>query len=183
MLDAELERISAEEAGAAVDDLSPEERARIAREVLEIFFNIWIRFAVDLGRELRMSPWQWDFVIYDGGKHYRLREGFNFSRVAEATLEELSFPFVHKLRAELRRVRGKTYLQVAFHLEEEREYGRAGATGVSHAYIIYLEQARRFSVRELKRSLEGPLRAWIRSEALLDPAFLWDYCHRELRRG
>ncbi len=183
MLDAELERISAEEAGAVTDDLTPEERARIVKGILEIFFNIWIRFAVDLGRELRMSPWQWDFVIYDGRKHYRLREGFNFSRVTEATLEELSLPYAHKLRAELRRLRGTTYVQVAFHLEEEREYGRAGAVGVSHAYIIYLERAKRFSARELRRHIEGPLRAWIRSEAHSDPAILWDYCHRELRRG
>ncbi|MEM4728409.1 MAG: hypothetical protein QXH42_01425 [Thermoplasmata archaeon] len=183
LLDRELERLSAEEIGRSAEDITPAQRERVMRGVLEIFFNIWIRFAVDLGRELRMSPWQWDFVIYEGRKRYRFRDGFNFSALREASLEESVFPYRHTLKAELRRLRGRTYVQVAFVLEEGRDYLRSGLAGAKGVYTIYVEEARRFSAHELKRTLMAPLRAWMRSEVLADPSILWDFCHRELRRG
>ena len=182
-LDRELARISREEASSAGEDLSDRERGAIAREILDIFFNIWIRFAVDLGRELRMTPFQWDFVMYDGGKRYRLRSGFNYARVSEMILEEPAFPFRHMLKAELRPVGGRTYVRVGLILEEGREYERI-STVVAHTnYIIYNQPAKRFSPKGLKAALSEPLRVWIRSQVRQDPPILWDFCHEKLRRG
>jgi hypothetical protein len=182
-LDDELARITQEEAASAGEDISSKERARIAREILDVVFNIWIRFAVDLGKELRMSPFQWDFILYDGGKRYRFRESFNFSRISEAVLEEQAFPFRHMLRAELRVVGGRTYVRVSFVLEEGREYERTSTVVARTSYIVYNQPAQRFGPKALKAALAGPLRAWIRSEVRQDPSVLWEYCQDKLRRG
>ncbi len=182
-LDDELARIAAEESSALQDDLGIEGRAALAREMLDVFFNIWIRFAVDLGRELRMSPWQWDFAIYDGGKSYRFRESFNFARVAEVLLEEPGFPFRHTLRGELARQGGRTYVRVSFMLEEGRRFDAAETVTARNSYVIYNVLAARFATRDLKKALSEPLRAWIRSEVRGDPSVLWDFCHEKLRRG
>ncbi len=182
-LDDELARIASEESSALVDDIGPDGRAALARGLLDVFFNIWIRFAVDLGRELRMSPWQWDFAIYDGGKAYRFRESFNFGRVAEVLLEEPGFPFRHTLRGELARQGGRTYARVSFVLEEGRRFDSAETVTARNSYLIYTAPAARFSTRDLKKALSEPLRAWIRSEVRGDPSVLWDYCHEKLRRG
>ena len=182
-LDEELARISTEEAARSPGELGPREQANIARELLDVFFNIWIRFAVDLGRELRMSPWQWDFVIYDGGKDYRFRESFNFTRLREVTLEEDLFPFRHILKGELVRTAGTTYVRVGFVLEEGRQFDQAGAVSARNSYLIYNEPAKRFGAHALKAALAEPLRVWIRSEVQADPALLWDFCHEKLRKG
>jgi hypothetical protein len=182
-LDGELARIAAEESSALTDDLAPDERAVIARELLDVFFNIWIRFAVDLGKELRMSPWQWDFAIYDGGKSYRFRESFNFTRLGEVLLEESAFPFRHTLKGELARLAGRTYVRVSFELEEGRRYDNAATVATQNSYVIYNVPAGRFTGRNLKKALAEPLRAWIRSEVRGDPSVLWDFCHEKLRRG
>jgi len=182
-LDDELARLAAEESSAVAEDTGPAERTVIAREILDVFFNIWIRFAVDLGRELRMSPWQWDFAIYDGGKSYRFRDSFNFERVREAVLEESAFPFRHALRGELARMAGKTYVRVSFVLEEGRRFDGADAVAAKTSYLIYNVPAGRFTARNLKKALAEPLRAWIRSEVRGDPSVLWDFCHEKLRRG
>jgi len=182
-LDEELARLAAEETGALSEDLGQKERAIIARELLDVFFNIWIRFAVDLGRELRMSPWQWDFVIYDGGKDYRFRESFNFTRIREVLLEEAAFPFRHTLKGELSRLGGQTYVRVSFVLEEGRQFDRASAVATMNSYVIHTVPAGKFSARNLKKALAEPLRAWIRSEVRGDPSVLWDFCHERLRRG
>ncbi len=182
-LDEELARLAAEETGALSDDLGQKERTIIARELLDVFFNIWIRFAVDLGRELRMSPWQWDFVIYEGGKDYRFRESFNFTRLREVLLEEAAFPFRHTLKGELARLGGRTFVRVSFVLEEGRQFDRAAAVATMNSYVIYTVPAGAFSARNLKKALAEPLRAWIRSEVRGEPSVLWDFCHERLRRG
>jgi len=182
-LDEELARLAAEETGGQSEDLGQTERAIIARELLDVFFNIWIRFAVDLGRELRMSPWQWDFAIYDGGKNYRFRESFNFAHIREVLLEEAAFPFRHTLRGELARLAGRTFLRVSFVLEEGRQFDRAETVATMNSYLVYNVPAGRFSARNLKKALAEPLRAWIRSEVRGDPSVLWDFCHERLRRG
>jgi hypothetical protein len=183
VLDEELARIASEEASLIPGDLGPEEQAHIARELADVFFNIWIRFAVDLGKELRMSPWQWDFIMYDGGREYRFRESFNFGRLRELSLEEDMFPFRHILRGELTRVAGRTYVRVGFVLEEGRQFDQAGAVVARNSYLVYNEPARRFGAHALKAALAEPLRVWIRSEVRADPAILWDFCHEKLRRG
>ena len=137
----------------------------------------------DLGRELRMSPWQWDFVIYDGGKDYRFRESFNFTRIREVLLEEAAFPFRHTLKGELSRLGGQTYVRVSFVLEEGRQFDRASAVATMNSYVIHTVPAGKFSARNLKKALAEPLRAWIRSEVRGDPSVLWDFCHERLRRG
>lgn len=182
-LDDELARIASEEASALPGELGPREHAHIARELLDVFFNIWIRFAVDLGRELRMSPWQWDFVIYEGGKDYRFRESFNFTRIREILLEEAAFPYHHTLKGELCRVAGKNFVRVSFVLEEGRQFDRAEAATAVNSYTIYNVPADKFGARQLKEAISEPLRAWIRSEVRGDPAILWDFCHEKLRRG
>jgi len=182
-LDEELARIAAEESSALAEDIGPAGRTVIARELLDVFFNIWIRFAVDLGRELRMSPWQWDFAMYDGGKSYRFRDSFNFARVGEVILEEAAFPFRHALKGELARMAGKTYVRVSFVLEEGRRFDGAEAVAARTSYLIYNVPAGLFTARNLKKALAEPLRAWIRSEVRGDPSVLWDFCHEKLRRG
>jgi hypothetical protein len=182
-LDDELARLTSEEAAALPGELGPREHAHIARELLDVFFNIWIRFAVDLGRELRMSPWQWDFVIYEGGKEYRFRESFNFTRIREVLLEEAAFPYRHTLKGELCRVAGKNFVRVSFVLEEGRQFDRVEAPAAMSSYTIYNVPAGKFGARQLKEAISEPLRAWIRSEVRGDPAILWDFCHEKLRRG
>ena len=182
-LDDELARIASEETSGLPGELGPREHAHIARELLDVFFNIWIRFAVDLGRELRMSPWQWDFVIYDGGKDYRFRESFNFTRIREVLLEEAAFPYRHTLKGELCRVAGKNFVRVSFVLEEGRQFDRSEVTAAMNSYTIYNVPADKFGARQLKEAISEPLRAWIRSEVRGDPAILWDFCHEKLRRG
>jgi len=182
-LDEELARLTVEEAARIHDDLTDRERTRLVREILEVFFNIWIRFAVDLGRELRMSPFQWDFILYDGGKSYRFRDSFNFSRLREASLEEQAFPFRHTLKAELRTIGGRTFVRVGFELEEGREYERTGTVVAKTTYIVFNEPAGMFSMKALKAALSEPLRAWIRSEVQQDPSILWEYCQDRLRKG
>jgi hypothetical protein len=182
-LDEELARISSEETAAVKRELDPRQHAAVVREILGVFFNIWIRFAVDLGKELRMSPWQWDFINYEGGKQYRFRESFNFERVRDMSIEETGFPFRHALKSEFRTVAGRQYVRVSIVLEEGREFGRTGAVTASNSYIIYNELARKFAVSELKRSLGAFLRVWFRSEVRGEPALLWDFCHEKLLRG
>ena len=182
-LDEELARISTEETARAAGSLGAREQAHIARELLDVFFNIWIRFAVDLGKELRMSPWQWDFIIYDGGKDYRFRDSFNFTRLREVTLEEVVFPYRHVLRGELTTLTGKPQVRVSFVLEEGRQFDGAGAVATHNSYLVFSEPAKRFGAHTLKAALAEPLRAWIRSEVRGDPAILWDYCHENLRKG
>jgi hypothetical protein len=182
-LDDELARIASEETSALPGELGPREHAHIARELLDVFFNIWIRFAVDLGRELRMSPWQWDFVIYEGGKDYRFRESFNFTRIREVLLEEAAFPYRHMLKGELCRVAGKNFVRVSFVLEEGRQFDRTEVATAVNSYTIYNVPADKFGARQLKDAISEPLRAWIRSEVRGDPAILWDFCHEKLRRG
>ncbi|MBM4248213.1 MAG: hypothetical protein FJ149_02005 [Euryarchaeota archaeon] len=182
-LDERLATLATEEVRGARERLDERTHAHIARELLDVFFNIWIRFAVDLGRELRMSPWQWDFVIYGGGKSYRFREGFNFARLNEVTLEESAPPFRHTLKGELSTLAGRPFVRVSFVLEEGRTFGSSEAVTARSSYLIYNEPAARFGVHRLKESLSEPLRAWIRSEVRGDPALLWDLCHEKLRRG
>ena len=182
-LDLELARIASEEASRAGEDISEKEHVRLAKDLLDVLFNIWIRFAVDLGKELRMSPFQWDFVIYDGGKCYRFRDSFNFSRISEMVLEEQALPFRHMLKAELRAVGGRTYVRVSFVLEEGREYERTSTVVARTSYIVYNEPAGRFALKALKSALAEPLRVWIRSEVRQDPSILWEYCQDQLQRG
>jgi len=182
-LDERLTRLLSEETGKLEDVLGEHEQARIAKELLDIFFNIWIRFAVDVGKELRMSPWQWDFIIYEGGKKYRFRDSFNFARVSEIILEDAGFPFRHSLKAEFRTLAGTAFITVSLVLEEGREYEKATAVTAHNSYIIYNESAGKFTVHGLKQALAEPLRVWIRATIRGEPALLWDFCHEQLRKG
>ena len=48
-----------------------EPRGDVARQLSEIFLKVWIRFAVDLGKEeMRLTPWQWDVSSYRGQKKF-----------------------------------------------------------------------------------------------------------------
>lgn len=182
-LDEGLSKLLSEETGRLEGSLEPEEQARLARELLDVFFNIWIRFAVDIGKELRMSPWQWDFIIYEGGKKYRFRDSFNFAHVNDIILEEAGFPFRHSLKGELRTLGGSPYVTVSIVLEEGRQYEMASAVTAHNSYIIYNEPVKKFTLHGMKEALAEPLRVWIRSAIRGDPALLWDYCHDQLRKG
>jgi hypothetical protein len=182
-LDEGLSKLLSEETGRLESALEPEEQGRLARELLDVFFNIWIRFAVDIGKELRMSPWQWDFIIYEGGKKYRFRDSFNFAHVNDIILEEAGFPFRHSLKGELRTLGGNPYVTVSIVLEEGRQYEMASAVTAHNSYIIYNEPVKKFTLHGMKEALAEPLRVWIRSAIRGDPALLWDYCHDQLRKG
>jgi hypothetical protein len=182
-LDEGLTKLLSEETGKLEEVLDEHEQARIAKELLDIFFNIWIRFGVDVGKELRMSPWQWDFVIYEGGKKYRFRDSFNFAHVNEIILEDSGFPFRHSLKADIRTLAGTAYITVSLILEEGREYEKTTAVTAHNSYIIYNEPAGKFTVHGLKEALGEPLRVWIRATIRGESALLWDFCHEQLRKG
>ncbi|MEM3567263.1 MAG: hypothetical protein QXS83_01680, partial [Thermoplasmata archaeon] len=69
----------------------PDEHGPVARELAEIFFNIWLRFNIDFGIEMELTPWQWEFAVYEGKKHWRMKSGFDFSKLNELRLTDRKF--------------------------------------------------------------------------------------------
>lgn len=172
-----------EESVMEIEHVPEEEIVKVVKGVMDIFFNIWIRFAVDLEKELKMSPWQWDFAIYDGHKKWRFKDEFNFGAVREVLLKDDSFPYIQSLRAEILPIGKKMYLKISFLFQEGRKYEGTETIVANVSYQIYASPIRQISMRKVKNSLQDIVKVWVEAQIKKDYSLLWDYCKEKLIRG
>jgi len=166
-LDAELAKVRKRFKGS----ITPEDRDDIIRHLSEIFFNIWIRFAVDLGHEMALTPWQWDVALYEGQKHWHLKQDFNYAQVGEVVLEDEYFGHPESLRAELFTSRKRPRVRVVFRLNEEVQ----GDERLQTDYLVYSATFRQLDFHGLWKALEPLVKAWYEAHVRRDQEMLWDH--------
>ncbi len=85
----------------AVQRGGPREKA--ARDATRLFFGVYLAYRLEMDVELKMTPWQWELINYEGKKTWSLR----------------NFPFENLGNIELRKDETAPYVEVRFGSGEE----------------------------------------------------------------
>ncbi len=166
-MEAELEKMT----HAYRKKIHKEPRGDIARQLSETFLKIWIRFAVDLGREdMRLTPWQWDVSSYRGKKEFIMKEDFNFDDVGEVILEYKKDRY-QALRADFYVWKKHTHLRVYFELESSR----SGSALTTRRWLVYDAPLKDANLNEMWEKMKDGVLAWYGSLSTGDDGPLWDF--------
>ncbi|MEW5760621.1 MAG: hypothetical protein AB1779_07630 [Candidatus Thermoplasmatota archaeon] len=158
-------------------------REKIVKGTLGTFFDIWVRFAVELNKELKFHPPQWDFIIYHGGRKWDFKKNFNFSELKEFSLEDKNFPYNQALIAEFYPLMKKQFFRIDFVFEEGREYTGIETIVAKSMYNVYQAPVRMVSQKEIRKALGEVCKIWMKAQMKNDYSIFWDYCKENLRKG
>ena len=62
-------------------------RVDATKESVRLFFGLWLAYRLEMNKELKMTPWQWEMVEYQGTDQWDLRR-FPFERLQSIKLSE-----------------------------------------------------------------------------------------------
>ncbi len=151
------------------------EDARAKEEVMRsltlVFLKIWMRFAIDLGTKMSLTPSDSELALYEGGNNWRLNESFNISALSDISITNREDKH-HSLKVESYSYHGRELIRLIFSLEEERTFDRI----VMVNYIIYDSLAKDFRMDEAIDKLKPGLAKWYRALAENELSILWNFC-------
>ncbi len=177
-MEAELERLTE----MYRKKIHREPRGDVARQLAETFLKIWIRFAVDLGKEdMRLTPWQWDVSSYRGQKRFIMKEDFSFNDVGEVILEYDRERY-QALRADFYVWKKHTHLRVYFVLES----ARTANSLTTRRWLVYDAPLKDADLNEMWANLKDGVLAWYESLSTDDFTRLWNFVdshYREIKDG
>lgn len=166
-MDSELERM----AEAYRRKIHRDPRGDVARQLSEAFLKIWIRFAVDLGKEdMHLTPWQWDVSLYRGKKQFIMNEEFNFDDVGEVILEYRKGRY-QALRADFYLWKKHTHLRVYFELESARTEGKI----ITRRWLVYDAPVKDADLNEMWERMKDGVLSWYESLSSGDDGPFWDF--------
>jgi len=146
-------------------------REHVMRSLLVLFLKIWMRFALDIGVKMDLSPSSEEVAMYHGKNNWSLNQDFNFSALDEISITNKQKK-IHSLRAETFTAQGRDHVRIVFSLEEERIKGQP----VLVSYSVYSSLANDFSLEDAIRNLRPGLGKWFLSIVRNEPSILWDFC-------
>ena len=148
-----------------------EPRGDVARQLSEAFLKVWIRFAIDLGKEnMRLTPWQWDISSYRGKKEFIIREDFNFEEVGEVLLEYDEGRY-RAIRADFYIWKKRTHLRVYFVLENSR----VGEEIRTSRWLVYDAPLKDVDLNVMWARMKDGIIAWYESLSSGDESLLWNF--------
>lgn len=146
-------------------------RERSMRDLSMLFLKIWMRFAIDSGLKMGLTPPDEEFALYEGKNSWKLSEGFNFSALAELIIQH-DVPREHSLRAESYVLQGRERTRIIFSLEEERIRDQP----ILVNYLVYDSLAKDFEIAQAIENLRPGLLKWYLTIAENEPSILWNFC-------
>lgn len=146
-------------------------KEQVMRALMILFLKIWMRFALDTGIKMTLSPPSEEVAMYHGKNNWSLNQDFNFSALNEIAIANRQ-KRIHSLRAETYTAHGEDHIRIIFSLEEDRVKGQP----VMVSYCVYSSLAKDFQLDEAIRSLRPSLGKWFLSIAQNEPSILWNYC-------
>lgn len=146
-------------------------REHVMKSLMIVFLKIWMRFALDTGIKMVLSPSSEEVAMYHGRNNWSLNQDFNFSALSEIAIVNKQ-KRNHSLRAESYTVHGRDHIRIIFSLEEDRVKGQP----VMVSYSVYSALAKDFSLQDAVRRLRPSLGKWFLSIAENEPSILWNYC-------
>jgi hypothetical protein len=144
---------------------------QVMRALSLLFLKIWMRFALDMGMKMQLSPSDTDLGMYKGKNSWALNESFNFSELSEVSITNPE-PLRHALRAECYQWEGREHIRMVFQLAEWKERGQ----DVMISYLIYKSLAKDFDIGKSIGSLRQGLGKWYMALAENEPSILWNFC-------
>ncbi|MDG6220790.1 MAG: hypothetical protein QCI38_04995 [Candidatus Thermoplasmatota archaeon] len=148
-----------------------ETRARLVASIMDVFFGIWLRFDIDRGVRMQLTPFEWEYVEYKGHKDWRLVEDFNFNGIGDVELMDIRFPHRQGLRAEIYKTDGANRVRLIFLLEDWRDGDRTGFT----PYLLYDAQLYSARISDLWKEMKKIVIPWHEAHIRGDPEPLWDW--------
>lgn len=146
-------------------------RERVMKSLMILFLKIWMRFALDTGIKMTLSPSSEEVAMYHGKNNWSLNQDFNFSALSEIAIANRQ-KRIHSLKAETYSAHGEDHVRIIFSLEEDRVKGQP----VMVSYSVYSSLAKDFSLENAIRSLRPGLGKWFLALAENEPAILWNFC-------
>lgn len=146
-------------------------REHVMRLLSILFLKIWMRFAIDLGLKMKMTPSSEDIALYEGKNKWNISKDFNFEALSEISLSD-NRKRAHALRAETFTVQGREHVRIVFSLEEERVKNQP----VMVSYSVYSSLAKDFSVEDALKNLKPGLGKWYLAHVNDELSILWNYC-------
>ncbi len=150
-----------------------DEKGEVVKEILKLFLNIWIRFAIDLGLELKLTPMQWEIANYEGGKQWVLREDFNYKDVNEIVLANELADHYYGLKGHIYTFRGVETLKILCSLQEGKEKRTD--------YLIFKSPAKAVDFYELWERVKSIIKVWYEAHLKSEPSLIWEYCIEHLQ--
>ena len=168
-----LDQISEDFTNVPAPKIEADERAReqVMRSLVLVFLKIWMRFAVDLGTKMSITPSDVELGLYEGKNNWRLNESFNFSALSDISITNLETR-QHSLKAEAYRYQTREHIRIVFSLEEERTIDRT----VMINYVVYDSLAKDFELEAAIEKLKPGLGKWYLALAENELSILWNYC-------
>jgi len=148
-----------------------ESREKLVERLMDLFFGVWLRFDLDRGVRMQLTPFEWDFVEYKGHKDWKLDENFNFKAVTDIELLDTRFPHKQGLRAELYTAEGKTRLRLVYELADWMEKGRRGTT----PYLLYDAPLEAVRAGDAWKEMRKVLIPWNGAHIRGDQEMFWDW--------
>jgi hypothetical protein len=146
-------------------------REQVMRALSILFLKIWMRFALDLGLKMRLSPPDTELGMYQGRNSWALNQGLDFSGLSEISIMN-SEPLKHALRAECYKWEGRERVRIVFQLTEWKERGQ----DVMMSYLIYESLAKDFDIEKCVGNLKQGLAKWYLTLVENEPSILWNFC-------
>lgn len=150
-----------------------DEKARdvLMRSLSLLFLKIWMRFALDTGTKMMMSPSDDELGLYEGKNSWKLNQGFNYSALSDISITNVAGKR-HALRAECYNWLGRERCRVVFQLAEEKVLGQ----DVMVSYLVYSSLAKDFNIEKCIESLKPGLGKWYLALAQNELSILWNFC-------
>jgi|YelNatPaOPRAMG01_1025707.scaffolds.fasta_scaffold05880_6 hypothetical protein len=146
-------------------------REHVMSSLVLLFLKIWMRFVLDTGIKMEISPPSEEVAMYHGKNNWSLNQDFNFSALDEISLTNRQNR-IHALKAETFTIHGRDHVRIAFSLEEERVKGQP----VMVSYSVYSAEAKDFSIEDAVTKLKPALGKWFLSIVENEPSILWNFC-------
>lgn len=146
-------------------------REQVMRTLSLLFLKIWMRFALDLGSKMRLSPSDHELGLYQGKNNWALNESFNYASLSDISIEG-DEPKRHALKAECFQWEGREHIRIIFQLSEEKIRNQ----DVMVTYLVHGSLAKDFDVGECVEKLKRGLATWFMALAQNEASILWNYC-------
>jgi hypothetical protein len=150
-----------------------DEKGEVVKEIFKFFLNIWIRFAIDLGLELKLTPMQWEIANYEGKKQWVLREDFNFKEVNEIVLANEGADHYYGLRSDIYTFHGVETLKIVCSLQEGKEKRTD--------YLIFISPTKDVDFHELWERVGAMIKIWYEAHLKGEPSLIWEHCRERLQ--
>jgi len=146
-------------------------KTRVMKLLSLLFLKIWMRFAIDLGVRMSLTPSKEELGLYEGKNRWQLNESFNFAALSDISIANTDDRH-HALKAEAYSYHDREHIRIIFSLEEEKKLDRI----VMINYVVHDSLAKDFEIEEAIEKLVPGLGKWYLALAENELSVLWNYC-------